>query len=790
MIPAVVVALLLIGGRPHDASSVDRIDVEPDLSFTAIGPDGGPGIALESGARRFEFRAGTAPQVGRVEIPLPGDRLIEWGASHVELEVRGDGSREIVELLLVGADDVFHAPIDLSLGEWHTRRWTLADLPSRGDPASAMGDARPRVLRFESRPQGLSTDCALEVRRISFLRDDEPARSVRASGSSPGPAARFSFGVWSLAGNRSLLEEVALHGVNTVVEYGPATWPRAVVEDHLAFAHACGIGLVVNLHDGVHGRDVNADGRIRDVADQPGFLAWHLMDEPDVAHLRGVPPDRSAPSFLAQRSRALPGPVLVNCLESFSLSRYAGAGDVFSTDYYWPSSGWYPSPLVIASHAESVVEIAERAGGVPWIVLQLASSLWRDAAIRQSPASLRAQVLAGLVSGIRGVTVFEAAIAVRWAEAGLEEGDIWPEFLRLAEDVSTWEPLLARWRRTAELTLEPALGDVRAAAFEDGGDRWIVFVNLGVDASDIRLGGPALEGATAIADPRDGWRREIPDGVWEDRVEGLTGRLVRVERDPAGAGAGKPVDVVSVIPTTGREPLRFDRCVVGACLEPAPDAGSMILTLDGRPLDARTQRGPAATIRCVVQDLADGSHTASVRWRAGGESFEHAWTFDVEAPRLPLFDDFSREELGPRWTPIDTVRWDPFDPACVVAAGGARIERGELLLESTGGAFGVILRGIEAPESLRITWTVRTPERATCSLRRNELTRSFPVEAGTHRVEWTEDVSGQRVLVDGRPAGAWHPTRDHRGGVIGFGVGAGTSVWIDDVRLESPAGGR
>jgi hypothetical protein len=469
-------------------------------------------------------------------------------------------------------------------------------------------------------------------------------------------------------------------------------------------------------------------------------------------------------------------------MEPFGLARYAAGARVLATDYYWPAYVRAPTPLLIASHAEAIVELASRQGAAPMIVLQLADADWRDPVRRQTPQSLRAQVLAALAGGIRGILAYQGVTAARWEDEGASEGSIWPAFLDLASDVSTWAPLVARWDRTPDLDCLPALGSVRAASFEESGARWIVFVNLGREPVDVVLGGEALRGASAIEDPLDGWRGEVRDGRWSGRVASFAGRLVRVVSTD-GAEARRPV-AVATTPTSRRAPLGLDRAIVGASIYPAPDRGSVTLWLDGARLDAVEAWGPAATARADVRVLARGTHEALVRWRVDGAPFERAWAFDVDGPSLPFEDDFDRTALGERWTPVDSVRWDPFDPSGRDASGAAEIDRGSLRLASTGGAFGVVLRGIEAPESFVATWTATCERDVTLVLKRSEVARRFTIPAGTHRVEWREDPGGQQAFVDGRRVGEWKPPLDHRGGVLGFGVGAGQILRIDEVRIR------
>jgi hypothetical protein len=734
-------------------------------------------------------------------VPLPGDLLRDRGVGAVEVDYRTEA--DDIDVVLVGADQAYR------------RR-----LPPAGDGAKlaiafeefgAPPDFRARFLRFESPDPAVHEAEAIDVRRVAFLRTREQPTETTApapTAALPSPVPprsgvfvsggrlfadrepHFPFGLFLLAGNRSLMERLGLAGANAVAEY-TASWPYVTLEDHLDYAHCAGVRVAAGLTLEKGGRGEPADQRLVLLHRHPQLLAWYLFDEPDGGAARGLAAADCAPERLAERRSWLgETPVFVTCLDSFGLSRYAAAGDVLATDLFWPASGPDRSAALIFSEAESVVEIAGRVGALPVMVLQLADPVWAAAGRVTTPDVMRAQALASLAAGVRGIFFFQGVAALRLAEEGHPDGRLWDAFLALSSEMATLGPLAARWTRVpGEPELDPAVGEVRATCFEERGERWIVLVNLGGRAADVRLGGSCLDGAEALVDPRSGWKGEVRSGAWSGRLDSFDGRVVRVVRRDGPPRRRPAVEAVLQQPPGSHErrSLYYDRAVLGATLYPAPD-GAIQFAVDGvdRTTETVVHRGAAAVVRLPVRGLAPGPHTAVLSWDGGDRARQESWTLQVIRVPLPFEDTFERAELGDGWGAAEDVPWNMFDPDALPADGSIGIEDGAMVVRSTAGPIGAVLRKFEAPAAFTLSFRVRVDAPSEILIQRNELFCPVAVRAGSHDVVFREGPREQTAFVDGTAAGRWTPSLDHRGGVVAVGVTPGGEAWFDDFRVEVP----
>jgi hypothetical protein len=814
--------LLLLGSRPAPAEPF-VVPAEVPWGCQAVNSSG-PAVETTGSGWRFRFAAGSAADAGFAQLALPGDRLETCGVDAVELEYRLRGSA--IDISLVSSGGTWRHGL-MPSDDWTRVTVPFADLREPERPSVAPQREAWRFFRFQSPERGVETSTTLEVRSLEFPPDGSPAlTAVPHRVPPPQPSSDvirldddhpvaprgfqvvdgrfwsdrrpfFPFGVYLMGGNRSLLGRLGEAGANTVVEYGPAAWPAPTVEDHLDAGYASGVNLIPALTRESHGAWQEADTRLALLHRHSALLAWYLMDEPDGAAARGAPSGFAAPGRLRDRREWLgDGPALVTCLTARGLLRYAESADLLSTDIYWPAYGPDRSAASIVSEAESVVEIAASTGALPVLTLQLDDPQWRDPERVLPAPALRATALGALAAGIRGMFFFQGVAALRAAETGPGPEELWPAFLELSGEMAAVGPLAARWDAVGGLEVQPALGEVRAQCVEEGGDRWIVVVNLGRDAVDVRLGGEALRDAAEIVDPHDGWRSEIRAGEWSGELAAFGGRIVRVVpsgRTAAGAttahASRRPQAEILQVPngSGGRRTLFSDRIVVGGTLYPAPQ-GSVTLELDGEDvtLASRIHRGPATVIRHLATGLASGPHTAILRWEHAGRTRQKRWTFQVKRLDFPFTDTFDRESLGDLWTVVGDVRWNQFDPEELPASGPVEIRDSALYIRSTGGSQGVVFRKFEAPEAFAMGFHVRLDRDGAILIRRNELFRRVELKAGSHLVVWRETPDAQRVFVDDRPAGEWKPSLDHRGGGVALGVPPGGEAWFEDFRVEMP----
>jgi hypothetical protein len=188
-------------------------------------------------------------------------------------------------------------------------------------------------------------------------------------------------------------------------------------------------------------------------------------------------------------------------------------------------------------------------------------------------------------------------------------------------------------------------------------------------------------------------------------------------------------------------------------------------------------------IRTQAKELTNGTHRVRLAWTDATGPQQKAWTFAVEAPRLPFVDDFERTALGDAWIECRDIYWNQHDPNETLARGSIEIARGELHILSSGGSLGVVLRGIEAPAELALSFTARLPVAGSILIERHELFRKVALPAGVSRVLFLESPRSQRVLVAGRERGRWTPPRDQQGGMIGIGVPPGGEAFFDELEL-------
>jgi hypothetical protein len=539
---------------------------------------------------------------GYAQTPLPGDRLRALGVNAVRISYRGGRGGPGVDVVLVGSEGAYRKEIPLASPDAIEVAIPFRELtPDRGvdtPPESAVF----RFLRFEAPRRGFEVATTIDVAEVDFLpmdrrpapRDAPPERVAHTpertgagrllpAAPSRGVVARegrlysdshpfFPFGVFLLGGNRSRLERIGVAGANAVVEYGPAMWPLFTVEDHLDYARCAGVRVGLALTNEKHGRLEISDSRLAPLAEHRDLLAWYLFDEPDGGTRRGFDAADCSAERLRTRRDALGGaPVLITCLNSFGLRRYAETADILATDFYWPAWGPNRSLAVIHSNAEAVVEIASDHDAVPTLLLQLGGEKWSQPDKLQTASSLNAQVLAALAAGVRGIFLFEGVTPMRWSMEGRPEGEIWDAFLELSGRVATWGPLAARWSRIpGEPKITPALGDVRASCFREGDSLWMVMVNLGDRTANVVLEGECLQDAIRLEDPGDGWRKSVEAGRWSGKLAPREGRVARIVSSAPAPSLPAVVENITPPAIAGADSLRYDRAVLGATLYPAP----------------------------------------------------------------------------------------------------------------------------------------------------------------------------------------------------------------------------
>ena len=738
----------------------------------------------------FSFRAGKRHEAGYAQIPIDGDRLAAHGLDAIEVDAEAKSANTTIDVVLVATDEAYRAPLVLERGRTTT---TLPISKFRGDRGeAATSSTRIRFLRFESPKTGLPGNASFEVYALRFrLEETTPSliamKELETAPLPPDRSPSFPFGVYILGGNRSLLEEFALAGANTTVEYGPRSWPRAVVADHLEFANAMGVWNAPVLAREKGSTLVESFDRLDFTLQHPAVLAVVTIDEPDGGASRGLREEYTTPDGVQRLTQRIErdggAPVLLYCLDSFGLSRYESSGDILGIDLYLPAYGPERSFADIYSVSCSTREIAARSKKTPFSVLQLADPQWPDPAQQQTAASMRAQSFAALAAGSRGLLFFQAVAAVRQAHTPKDTLGLWNAFLDLAGELATIAPVVESWHAIpGEPALDPPLGEVRAGAFVAGDETWIVLTNLGRGARAVKMSGASLRDAVSLDDVHGGWSAKVSGGEWRGTLDPLEARILRVEKGPVAAS---PPRLLEAQP---RSPIHFNRAVVGATLHPAPSAKPLIF-FDGkdRTRDAVIHEGPATVVRLAAHDLASGVHEVRMTWKEGAAARESTWTFAVDAPGvLPIRESFASATLNSdRWAPIEEIPWSIFDAKETVARGQAAVANGRLHLRSTGGSFGVILQHVEAPPSFDMTWTVDFLRAGQIAVQRNELLKKIDVPKGRSRITLRERPGSQVFFVGDREVARLKPTIDHQGGAIGLGVGAGCEGDFDDIVLEA-----
>ena len=772
--------------------------VDPQLPWFSQPREGhGPHVVLPPSETRgatpspweFRFRAGKRHEAGYAQIPIDGDRLAAHGLEAIEIEGNAKAANTAIDVVLVSTDEAYRATLILG----HQK--TTTNLPIskfRGDRGeTAKSSTRIRFLRFESPKAGVPRDASFEIHTLRFhLEENTPSRiamkELETAPLPPDQSPLFPFGVFILGGNRSLLEEFALAGANTTVEYGPRSWPRAVVTDHLELAKATGVWNVPVLAREKSGVLLDSFDRLDFALHHPAVLAVVTIDEPDGGVARGLREEVTSPDGVQRLSRKIAraggAPVLLYCMNSFGLSRYEAGGDILAIDFYLPAYGPERSFADIFSAASSTTEIAARTKKTPFYVLQLADPQWPKPEQQQTAASMRAQSFATLAAGARGLLFFQAVAAVRQANAKNDSLGLWKAFSELAGEFATIAPVAASWRAIpGEPALDPPLGEVRASAFAAGDETWIVLVNLGRTARAMNISGASLRDAVSLDDVHGDWTAMVSGGEWSGTLAPLEAHVLRVEKGSAAPRRSRLLDIAP------QDQILFDRAVIGATIDPAPAAAPRIM-LDGkdRTRDAVLHEGAATVVRLAARDLDAGVHQVRITWKDGSAARESTWAFSVDAPApLPIHENFSSAALDPkRWAPIEEIQWSIFDAKDTIARGQATVVNGRLQVRSTGGSFGVILRRVEAPPSFDMTWTADLSRSGQVAVQRNELLRKIDVPTGKHRITLRERPGSQVFFVGDREVARFTPMIDHQGGAIGLGVGAGGEANFDDFVLE------
>ncbi len=800
---SLVLLALLAGGASGDP--MFELSLSSSLPWYATAGGGrGPLVTVpcpgEERGWKFEFEAGSAWSAGYAEVPLDGERLA--GLETVEIEYQSPLGGEMPDLVLGTSSGAYRAALPTGQGSWSVAAIRCSEFEPFPGTETPPDRARFRYLRFETPDHGFAERTVLDVRGLVFRgnRDAvgaQPARSTDAETEETPEALRaepgeFLCGLFLLGGNRSLLQRIGTAGANVVVEYGPNTWPRVVVEDYLDYDRCTGIRMAPSVTRELDGRILVSDARLLPLGSHPALFAWYLFDEPDGGTQRGLPEQDVSPQILARRRALLqPAPTLITCLDGIGLSRYVQSADFAAIDCYLPAGGPERPLATIHSAAESVVEIAREANAQPLIVLQLAHPEWSSRGQIQDPASLRSQVYAALAAGVRGVLFFQGAATVRAAEDGQPGGALWQSFLEISAEMAALSPLATRWTRIpGEPQITSPIGEVRASCFQEGGEHWIVLVNLSRrEPKEVRLTGECLRGAERLEEPPATWSTPVSSGECEVRLQPLEAHLARVI--PADEQGDRPrPDLVLRLPAPalGDNALRFNRAVVGGTLFPAPD-GPIKLMLDGedRTEQASIYFGPGAAVRLPVSELAAGLHRVSMAWRHDGEWSERDWLFEVDpGPALPFVDDFQRGSLGSAWGRCDDVIWNYHDVRELPAAGTIDVVDGELEVRSTGGGLGVVIRHLEAPETFRFAFSVRLAEAGEILVDRNSVFQKLSLPAGRSQVEVWEEPGLRTFRVNGTEQARWEPPIDHRGGQVGLGVPGGGRALFDNVELSVP----
>ncbi|HET9888494.1 MAG TPA: hypothetical protein VFR10_13385 [bacterium] len=771
--------------------------VDPQLPWFSQPREGrGPRVALLPEETRgmippceFHFRAGDRGQAGYAQIPIDGDRLAAHGLDAIEIDANAKSANIAIDVVLVSTDEAYRATLKLDRGRTTTKLPISQFRGDRGDAAKS--STRIRFFRFESPKAGLLKDSSFEIYALRFRLDENtPSRiAMRELETAPLPPGRsplYPFGVFILGGNRSLLEPFALAGANTTVEYGPRSWPRSVVADHLAISHAMGVHHIPVLARETGGGLLDSFERLDFALRDPTVLAVVTIDEPDGAAARGLRRELASPQGFEDLREKVAGhgqaPVFAYCMDSFGLSRYEEGGDILGIDLYLPAYGPERSFADIYSTSSSAVEIAARAKKTPFVILQLGDPQWPAPAQQQSAASMRAQSFAALAAGARGLLFFQAVSAVRQAQSKKDSLHLWNAFTDLAGEFATMAPVISNWKAIpGEPALDPPLGEVRAAAFAADNETWIVVVNLGRKARAVKISGAALRDAQSLKDVYGKWEAKVSAGEWRGTLQPLEARVLRVEK------ASQPQPVTRLFEAQPQDSIRFDRAVLGATLYPAPVAPRILVDGKDRTSDAVIHQGAATVLRLAAHDLPSGEHEARISWKEGSAARESTWTFTVEANGgLPIRDRFSSPTLDrQRWAPIEEIQWSIFDEKDSAARGQATIVNGQLHLRSTGGSYGVLLKHVEAPPSFDMTWTVELSRPGEIAVQRNEILRKIDVTKGKFRITLRERPGSQVFFVGDREVARFSPLIDHQGGAIGIGVGPGGEADFDDFVLEA-----
>jgi len=772
--------------------------VDPQLPWFSQPREGrGPHVAALPEETRgmippceFRFRAGKRSEAGYAQIPIDGDRLAAHGLDAIEIDANAKSANTVIDVVLVSTDEAYRASLALGRGRTTTK---LPMSKFRGDKGeTAQSSTRIRFLRFESPKTGVPKDVSFEIYALRFrLEENTPSliamKELETAPLSPARSPLYPFGVFILGGNRSLLEPFALAGANTAVEYGPRSWPRSVVADHLDISHAMGVRNIPVLARETGGGLLDSFDRLDFALRHPAVMAVVTIDEPDGAAARGLRQEFSTPHGFENLREKVEGdgsaPVFVYCMDSFGLSRYEEGGDILGIDLYLPAYGPERSFADIYSTSCSAVEIAARTKKTPFVILQLGDPQWPTRAQQQSAASMRAQSFAALAAGARGLLFFQAVVAIRQAQTKKDSLQLWSAFQDLAGEFATMAPVISSWKAIpGEPALDPPLGEVRAAAFAADNETWIVLVNLGRGARAVKISGAALRDAQSLDDVHEEWNAKVSAGEWRGTLQPLEAHVLRVEK---ASPAALRTRLLELLP---QDPVHFDCAIVGATLYPAPAAAPRIL-LDAkdRTNDAVIREGAATVVRLAAHDLQSGDHEARISWKEGGAARESTWTFSVEAfAALPIRERFSSTTLDPeRWAPIEEIQWSIFDAKDNIARGQATVVDGQLHVQSTGGSYGVLLKHVEAPPSFDMTWTAELSRPGQIAVQRNETLRKIDVPKGKSRITLRERPGSQVFFVGDREVARFSPTIDHQGGAIGIGVGPGGEADFDDFVLEA-----
>lgn len=474
----------------------------------------------------------------------------------------------------------------------------------------------------------------------------------------------FPFGFYA-AGNFGVLEMMSRNGFNAGLYAGGVRTHPAAMKRYLGAYHALDLKAMPEAQDRdmYKTKEISSEaekfmrGRIPELGDNPGMIAWYIADEPDG---QGIPFSTIQRLANIVHESDVNHPTILVTLAS-GCDPYAKASDIHMNDPYYPM--WRPNVAMVRAYMDAGINSA--GGKKPYIATLLGAyhaSKGRD---------IRCQTYLAVVRGAKGVMFFSMQYV-------LNHEKLWEEFRHVGMEIDDFSPVIFAPQAPEQVKVSSDLIDPDILLKKYKGKYYLITVNY--QAADL----PATFDLSGLS-----VKQEI-EVLYEDRsitmkdsrfTDKFAGHDVHVYcLSPDGAVAGKATHaepkIVGLRPRPGETVSLAAPMIKAAFLEeeggPDIDAKSVTVKVDGEVV--HPEDGLVLNMKGVKKgiyylpnkDLPRGPHTVVVEAKdLLGRTASRSWSFTTTHYPMPFIDRFDKPNEG--WSPLGG-KWKLEDGSYIVDA--------------------------------------------------------------------------------------------------------------------------